>query len=155
MSIQSARSRKGAEPGKPVWPPKPEEVRYGIVCLYGAAFISLCFLIMNGDVQWQESAEQGLVMMQAALVHMIVCFAVDAGTGFALSRHRGWARPVLMICVGAGLAVHALAFQDLILHSPGLFITRILSLFMEVAAILFLLRPRAKAWFAALPRDPE
>ncbi len=154
MSIQSARGRREAAETGPVYPPKPEEVRYGIVSLYGAAFIGLCFLIVNGDVQWDEGASQGLTMLQAALVHMGIAVAADAGLGFALSRHRAWAKPALMVCVGAGLAVHFLAMQELILYSPGLFIARVLILLMEIGAILLLMRPRAREWFAALPRDP-
>ncbi|MDO5536112.1 MAG: hypothetical protein Q4F72_01075 [Desulfovibrionaceae bacterium] len=151
MSIQSARSRKsGSEETRLPMPEKPEEVRYSIACLYGAAFISICFLIMNGDVQWYEDKSNSFSMMRVALLHMGVSAVVDAGTAFALSRFLSWARPVLMVCTGIGLIFHIMTFGSLVVLSPGFLISRMLTLFMELGAVFLLLRGASRNWFASL-----
>ncbi len=151
MSMQRARSRKtGAEERAGLCPQKPEEVRYCIVCLYAAAFIGACFLILNGEVQWHEGHEEALIKMRVALAHMAVGALADAGLAYAISRCRTWARPLLFVCVGTGLIFHALTMADVLALSPGLFLSRLLTLLMELGAIALSLRRPSRQWFARL-----
>ncbi len=134
-----------------MYPQKPDAVRYAIVSLYGAACINLSFLIMNGDVQWFEHAGEPFSMLRLALLHMAGMCVIDAGCGWAISRYKGWAGVLFMICFCVGIPFHMFTMRECIIHSPGLFIIRIMTLLMELAAIFLLLRPQARTWFAALP----
>ena len=57
-SFQRARKYRDKQEQGVVLPPlpeKPENVRFGIVFLYAASAVALVFLIITGDVQWQEA----------------------------------------------------------------------------------------------------
>lgn len=152
MSIQSARGRKGDSVEAKPLPAKPEEVRYSIVCLYGAAFISVCFLLLNGEVQWYEDTKEMFSMMRLALAHMAVSAVADAGLAYAMSRFMRWTRPVVMVCTAISLVINVMTFQDLVILSPGFSICRNLTLLMELCAVLLLMRKASKNWFQELAK---
>ncbi len=151
MSIQSAKKRslpQKEEAG--VTAPRPESVRMGIVCLYGAAFISACFLILNGQVQWHEEKDVSLSPQHLALVHMGFCALADAAAGFLVSRCFSWSRILVFVLAGTSLLVHVMTFSPVAALSPGFCISRLLALFMEIGAAILCLVPSARAWFASL-----
>ncbi len=151
MSIQSVKKRPVPEKEEAKVPaPKPESVRMSIVCLYGAAFVSACFLILNGQVQWYEEKSTELSLQHAALVHMGFCALADAAAGFLISRCFSWSRIVLFVLAGTSLLVHVMTFSHVAALSPGFCISRLLALFMEAGAVILCLVPSARAWFASL-----
>ena len=139
------------EPEKSL-PQKPESVRMGIVCLYGAAFISACFLILNGQVQWHEEKTEALTLVRIALLHMGFSAVQDAGIGFAISRGLPWARWALAVCVGISLVFHAATFPQTAAASPGFCISRLLVLFMEIGAVALCFGQASRGWFASLSK---
>ncbi len=153
------RSRKKAkkrtalpeEPEKSL-PQKPESVRMGIVCLYGAAFISACFLILNGQVQWHEEKTEALTLVRIALLHMGFSAVQDAGLGFIISRCLPWSRWVLVACTGISLVFHAATFAQVAAVSPGFCISRLLVLFMEIGAVALCFGQASRGWFASLSK---
>ncbi len=154
MSIQSAKKRPLPEKEEAKVPaPRPESVRMSIVCLYGAAFISACFLILNGQVQWYEGNTPSLSPQHIALVHMGFSALADAAAGFLLSRCFSWSRIVLFVLAGTSLLVHAMTFSPVAALSPGFCISRLLALLMEAGAVILCLVPSARAWFTSLDSD--
>ncbi len=155
-SVQKARSRSGrsgdgeAPKGRDPLPDKPEETRYGIVFLYGAACIALSFLVLTGESSWYQAQAEGLSGVALALGHMLLAGVTDALLAFALSRGVTAARTALWLCFGAGLVVHALSLGEVIGFSPGLFICRVLATLMELSAIVLFQRRPSRDWFAAL-----
>ncbi len=151
MSSQSVKKRPVQEKETAKTPaPKPESVRMSIVCLYGAAFISACFLILNGQVQWHEDKSAAFTLQHAALVHMGVSVLADAAAGFLISRCFAFGRILLFVVAVISLAVHAVTFPHVVVLSPGFCICRLLALLMEAGAVILCLVPSARAWFATL-----
>ncbi len=151
MSSQSVKKRAVQEKEAAKVPaPRPESVRMSIVCLYGAAFISACFLILNGQVQWHEDKSAAFSLQHAALVHMGLSVLADALAGFLISRCYAWGRILLFVLAVVSLAVHAVTFPHVVAISPGFCICRLLALLMEISAVILCLLPSARSWFASL-----
>ncbi len=151
MSRQSVKKRPLPEKEEAKVPaPKPESVRMSIVCLYGAAFVSACFLLLNGQVQWYEEKSMQLSLQHVALMHMGFCAVADAAAGFLISRCFSWSRILLFVLAGSSLLIHAMTFSHVAALSPGFCISRILALFMEIGAVILCLVPSARTWFASL-----
>ncbi len=151
MSRQSVKKRPLPEKEETMVPaPKPESVRMSIVCLYGAAFVSACFLLLNGQVQWYEEKSTQLSLQHVALMHMGFCAVADAAAGFLISRCFSWSRILLFVLAGSSLLIHAMTFSHVAALSPGFCISRILALFMEIGAVILCLVPSARTWFASL-----
>ena len=152
-SFQTVRSKRERDRGPAPLPPlpeKPEDVRFGIVFLYASCAVALVFLIIAGDVQWSEAVANNLTATKATIVEMVVTALALGGCGFLLSRGFLW--PLYAVC---GLTVLELCFLvavggQLFTFSQGFFVSRLLSLLMDGAALFHFFRKPAKAWFAML-----
>ena len=153
-SFQKARKyRDKQEQGAVVLPPlpdKPENVRFGIVFLYAACAVALVFLIITGDVQWQEAGTSGQSHLRIVLIQMSVAALLEGACAFLLSRCHRWPLFLVYLLTAVNAGFLAVYGSELFAFSQGLVVSRLLSLLMDIAAVVFFLFKSSREWFKLL-----
>lgn len=157
-SFQTVRSKRERDKGPAPLPPlpeKPEDVRFGIIFLYASCAVALVFLIIAGDAQWREASANNWTGIQATIVEMVATALALGGCGFLLSRGYLW--PLYAVYAQTALEVGFLAAfgGQLFTTSQGFFVSRLLSLLMDGAAIFYFFRKASKGWFSMLKERQE
>ncbi len=152
-SFQKARRyREKQEQGAvlPPLPEKPENVRFGIVFLYAACTVALVFLIITGDVQWQEAGASGQSHLRIVIVQMAVTALLEGACAYLLSRCHRWPLYLVYVLTAVNAGFLAVYCAELFAFSQGLVISRLLSLLMDMAAVVFFQFRSSREWFALL-----
>lgn len=157
-SFQTVRSKRERDKGPAPLPPlpeKPEDVRFGIIFLYASCAVALVFLIIAGDAQWREAAASGAAGVRATVVEMAATGLAMGGLGFLLSRGFLWPLYAVYAVAAVELGFLAVFGGELLAVSQGFFVSRLLSLLMDGAAIFYFFRKTSKGWFAMLKERRE
>ncbi len=134
----------------PPLPDKPENVRFGVVFLYAACAVALVFLIITGEVQWAEAAADEFRHLRVVIVQMVIAAVLEGGLGFLLSRCYRWPLYVVSVLTLVNAGFLAWYGADLFVFSQGFFVSRLLSLLMDLAAVIFFFSKSGRGWFALL-----
>lgn len=152
-SFQRARKYRDKQEQGVVLPPlpeKPENVRFGIVFLYAASAVALVFLIITGDVQWQEAGTSGQSHLRIVLIQMAVAALVEGACAFLLSRCHRWPLFLVYLLTAVNAGFLAVYGAEVFAFSQGLAVSRLLSLLMDIAAVVFFLLKSSRGWFDLL-----
>lgn len=153
-SFQKARRYREklaqGEASLPPLPDKPENVRFGVVFLYSACAVALVFLIITGDILWTEAAAEEYRHLRTVMVQMLAAGVAEGLAGFLLSRCWRWPLYLVWVLVIVNAGFLAWYGADLFAFSPGLFVSRLLSLLMDAAAVIFFLSRSGREWFELL-----
>ena len=101
-------------------------------------------------MQWQEAGTSGQSHLRIVLIQMAVAALIEGACAFLLSRCHRWPLFLVYLLTAVNAAFLAVYGAEVFAFSQGLAVSRLLSLLMDIAAVVFFLLKSSRGWFDLL-----